>query len=100
MEKYCLQWNEFELNIRDSFRKLREEKRLFDVTLATDDGQHIKAHEMILAAGSNFFGDIFMKSDHTNILPTSPCFTRGPWEKLFSEKGCMHLALKGGFTEK
>ena len=61
-------WNEFELNIRDSFRKLREEKRLFDVTLATDDGQHIKAHEMILAAGSNFFGDIFMKSDHTNIL--------------------------------
>jgi hypothetical protein len=44
MEKYCLKWNEFEGNIRQSFGKLREEERLFDVTLATDDGQHIQDH--------------------------------------------------------
>ena len=62
MEKYCLKWNEFEGNIRQSFRKLREEERLFDVTLATDDGQHIQAHKMILSAGSDFFSDIFMKT--------------------------------------
>jgi hypothetical protein len=68
MDKYCLKWNEFESNIRESFRNLREEQRLFDVTLATDDGQHIKAHKMILSAGSNFFSDIFMKTDHTNML--------------------------------
>ena len=68
MEKYCLKWNEFEGNIRESFRKLREEQRFFDVTLATDDGQHIQAHKMILSAGSDFFSDIFMKSDHTNML--------------------------------
>ena len=68
MEKFCLRWNEFETNIRESFRNLREKKILFDVTLATDDGQHIKAHKMILAAGSDFFSDIFLKTDHNNML--------------------------------
>ena len=68
MEKYCLQWNEFEGNVRQSFRKLREEERLFDVTLATDDGQHIQAHKMILSAGSDFFNDISMKTNHNNLL--------------------------------
>ena len=68
MEKYCLKWNEFESNIRESFGKLREEQRLFDVTLSTDDGKLMQAHKMILSAGSNFFSEIFMKSDHTNML--------------------------------
>ena len=68
MEKYCLKWNEFEANIRESFRKLRDEGRFFDVTLATDDGKLMQAHKMILSAGSNFFSEIFMKSDHTNML--------------------------------
>ena len=35
MEKFCLKRNEFETNIRESFRNLRKEERLFDVTLAT-----------------------------------------------------------------
>ena len=68
MEKFCLKRNEFETNIRESFSNLREEQRLFDVTLATDDGQHFKAHKMILSAGSYFFIEIFMKSDQTNML--------------------------------
>ena len=41
---------------------------MFDVTLVTDDGQHIQAHRMILSAGSQFFSDIFLKSNQTNIL--------------------------------
>merc|ERR1712086_1134903 len=68
MEKFCLKWNEFELNVRNTFKKLREEERLFDVTLATDDGLQIQAHKIILSSGSNFFNDIFMKSNHTNML--------------------------------
>ena len=68
MEKFCLKWNKFEANIRESFRNLREEERLFDVTLATDDGHHMKAHKMLLSAGSDFFSDIFMKSNRKNIL--------------------------------
>merc|ERR1712179_843095 len=55
-------------NIRDYFRKLREDRRLFDVTLVTEDGQHIQAHNIILSAGSNFFSDISMKSNHSNML--------------------------------
>ena len=48
--------------------KLRDDQRLFDVTLATDDGQHIQAHKLILSAGSSFFSDIFLKSNHANML--------------------------------
>merc|ERR1719318_1970526 len=68
MEKFCLKWNQFEANIRVSFKALREEHRFFDVTLATDDGHQLQAHKMILSAGSQFFSDIFMKNTHTNIL--------------------------------
>merc|ERR1712129_254968 len=68
METFCLKWNEFEANIRESFKTLRDEERLFDVTLATDDGQHIRAHKMVLSAGSNFFSDIFKKTNHSNML--------------------------------
>ena len=54
MEKFCLKWNDFETNIRTSFRELREDQDYFDVTLATDDGHTIDAHRIILIAGSNF----------------------------------------------
>ena len=68
MDKFCLKWDDFEENIRKSFRKLREDQKLFDVTLATDDGDHIQAHKIILSAGSYFFSDMLMKSTHANIL--------------------------------
>jgi len=68
MDKFCLNWNGYDTNIRESFRKLREDQRLFDVTLVTDDGQHIQAHKIILSAGSHFFSDIFLKSNQTNML--------------------------------
>jgi len=67
-DNFCLKWNEFDANIRESFRKLRQDKRFFDVTLATDDGRHIQAHKLILSAGSQFFNDIFANSDHANML--------------------------------
>jgi len=67
MEK-IFPWNQFEANIRDSFKKLKEDQLLFDVTLATDDGQHLQSHKMVLSAGSNFFRDIFMKSTHSSML--------------------------------
>jgi len=68
MDKFCLNWNAYDANIRKSFKNLREDKKLSDVTLVTDDGQHIQAHKIILSAGSNFFADIFMKSNHSNML--------------------------------
>jgi len=63
-EKFCLRWNDFETNIRDSFRELREEQDYFDVTLACDDGPTLEAHRIILSAGSQLFRDIFRKSKH------------------------------------
>merc|ERR1719430_1802878 len=63
MDKICLNWNGYNANISESFRKLRENQILSDVTLVTDDGQHIQAHKIVLSAGSKFFSDIFMKSN-------------------------------------
>ena len=68
MEKYCLQWEEFGTNVREYFRELRRDERLSDVTLASNDGYQIRAHKVILSAGSQFFSDIFVKSDHNNML--------------------------------
>merc|ERR1719318_142685 len=68
MDKVCLKWGGFEKNIRESFKELRENQNHFDVTLATDDDQQIQAHKIILSAGSHFFSDIFLKSNHTNML--------------------------------
>ena len=68
MDKWCMKWNEFDTNIREFLRIVREDQRLSDVTLVTDDGQHIQAHKLILSAGSHFFSDIFLKSNQTNML--------------------------------
>ena len=64
MEKLCLKWNDFETNIRESFRELREDQNHFDVTLATDDGHTLDAHKIILSAGSQFFSNILRKTKH------------------------------------
>merc|ERR1712179_870734 len=68
MDKWCMKWNEFDTNIREYLRIIREDQRLFDVTLVTGDGQHMQAHKIILSAGSHFFSDIFLKSNQTNML--------------------------------
>ena len=68
MDKFNLNWDEFDANIRDSFKKLREEEILCDVTLATNDGVHIQAHKIVLSTGSHFFRDIFKKSNHEKML--------------------------------
>ena len=53
-DKFCLQWNDFQKNIKTSFAQLREDKDLMDVTLACEDGQ-LEAHKVILSSGSPFF---------------------------------------------
>ena len=50
-----------------SFKDLREEEELFDVTLACDDEQ-IQAHKVILSAGSSFFQSIIRRNPHTHPL--------------------------------
>merc|ERR1719370_2544913 len=68
MHQGSMTWNEVDKNIREHLRILRDDQRLFDVTLVTDDGHRIQAHKIILSAGSHFFSDIFLKSNQTNML--------------------------------
>ena len=51
-EKLCLQWNDFQENIKNALRNLREDNDFADVTLACEDGQQVEAHKVILAASS------------------------------------------------
>ena len=48
-EKICLQWDDFQANIKIAFGDLREDNDFTDVTLACEDGQQVEAHKVILA---------------------------------------------------
>ena len=67
MGNFELQWDDFEGNLVTSFKDLREEEELFDITLACDDEQ-IQAHKVILSAGSSFFQSIIRRNPHTHPL--------------------------------
>ena len=66
-EKFCLRWNEFENNISQAFKELRDDKDFFDVTLACEDEQ-IQAHKVILSACSPFFRNILRRNPHQHPL--------------------------------
>merc|ERR1712126_137219 len=63
-----LKWSEFEEELGNTFKALRNEQKLFDVTLATDDGHQLQAHKVILSSGSDFFSDIFSKFDKPDMF--------------------------------
>ena len=48
-EKLCLQWNDFQDNIKGVFENLRKGSDFADVTLACEDDQQVEAHKVILA---------------------------------------------------
>ena len=66
-DQFCLRWNDFQSNISDAFKELREEKDFFDVTLACDDSQ-IDAHKVILSACSPFFRNVLKRNPHQHPL--------------------------------
>ena len=66
MEKFCLKWNDFQTNVSRTFSSLRQEAHLFDVTLVSDDEQHIAAHKLVLSASSDFFKNIIKKAPHSS----------------------------------
>ena len=47
-EKLCLQWNDFQENVKIAFGNLREDKDFADVTLACEDGHHLEAQKVIV----------------------------------------------------
>ena len=67
-DKLCLQWNDFQGNIRSAFQTLREDNNFADVTLACEDGQQVEAHKVILAASSPFFQKLLGRNKHPHPL--------------------------------
>ena len=67
-ERFCLKWNDFTSNVSNSFSKLRNETKMFDVTLMGNDQKQISAHKLVLSACSEFFKNIFLNSSSSNNL--------------------------------
>ena len=67
-EKLCLQWNDFQENIKSAFGNLREDNDFTDVTLACEDGQQVEAHKVILVASSPFFQKLLGRNKHPHPL--------------------------------
>ena len=67
-QKLCLQWNDFQENVKVALVNLRSDKSFTDVTLACEDGQQLEAHRVILAASSPFFQKLLQTTKHPNPL--------------------------------
>ena len=67
-EKLVLQWNDFKDNVKTAFGNLRDDKNFTDVTLASDDGQQVEAHKVILAASCPFFQKLLESNRHPHPL--------------------------------
>jgi len=65
-EKFCLKWNDFHSNIGKSFKSLRYEDNLFDVTLVSNDHNQVSAHKLVLSACSEYFKTLFKKNKHSH----------------------------------
>ena len=67
-EKLCLQWNEFQENVKSAFGNLRKDKNFSDVTLACEDGKQLEAHKVILAVSSPVFQMLLSRNSHPRPL--------------------------------
>ena len=67
-EKLCLQWNDFQEDIKSVFGNMREDKDFKDVTLACEDGQQVEAHKVVLVSSSPFFQKLLGRSKHPHPL--------------------------------
>ena len=67
-EKFSLKWNDFASNVSNSFSKLRQETRLYDVTLVSNDHQQVSAHKLVLSACSEVFSNIFNSNNSPNMM--------------------------------
>ena len=66
-EKYCLKWNDFSTNLQETFKSIRYEKHLCDVTLMCGE-ESIPAHRLVLSSSSDFFQNIFRKCQKENLV--------------------------------
>ena len=67
--RYTLSWNDQERSsvMLDGITEVSRSNNFSDVTLLTEDGQNHLVHRFILSACSNFFNEIFTKSNNQNM---------------------------------
>ena len=61
-EIICMQWDDYERNMKLSLNRIREV--LHDVTLVCDDDQQVSAHKLILCASSSVFRKLLLGINH------------------------------------
>ena len=62
MDKFSLNWNDFQTNVVRSFQQLRHEEDFSDVTLVGDDFKPISAHKVVLSSCSAYFKNVLQNS--------------------------------------
>ena len=67
-ETLCLQWNDFQKNVANAFKNLREDKDFADMTLVCEDGNQIEVHKVVLSSSSPFFKTLLAKNKHPHPL--------------------------------
>ena len=69
-ETLYLKWNQFDENLKQSFREFNTKGHFFDVTLACEE-KEFKVHKLILSASSPFFRRLLLKRSHqqANVHP-------------------------------
>ena len=65
---FSLKWNDYLPAVSETFRRLRQDEALCDVTLVCDD-EEVEAHRIVLLASSAFFQKIFSKQRKKSHLP-------------------------------
>ena len=60
-EKFCLRWNDFCSNLGAALEEVREEKELYDVTVACEGGGEFPAHRLVLSACSQVMRQILCR---------------------------------------
>ena len=113
-EKLCLQWNDFQENVKNAFGQLRGNNDFVDVTLACEDGRQIEAHKVILASLSPFFQRVLKRNKHSHPLIymkgmksddltaivdflslRGKCLSREPWQLPCNSRGTSNQGLSG-----
>ena len=60
-DKFCLRWNDFCSNLGAALEEVREEKELYDVTVACEGGGEFPAHRLVLSACSQVMRQILCR---------------------------------------
>ena len=64
---FNLTWKDFPSNLSQTFKDIKDDNDLHDVTLVCDDGE-LNAHKLVLFSGSLFFQTVLKKSKHSHPL--------------------------------